>query len=61
MLFEVIKKEGFTGCYARVIESVRNWRNVIAPQVVSFKCAPTIQGSYPSPLILAGVDPFFSA
>ena len=31
MLFEVIKKEGFTGCYARVIESVRNWRNVTAP------------------------------
>ena len=27
MLFEAIKKEGFTGCYARVTEFVRNWRH----------------------------------
>lgn len=31
MMFEAIKKEGFTGCYARVTEFVRNWRNVTAP------------------------------
>ena len=27
MMFEAIKKDGFTGCYARVTEFVRHWRN----------------------------------
>jgi transposase len=27
MLFQTIQKEGFTGCYARVTEFVRHWRN----------------------------------
>ena len=31
MMFEAIKKDGFTGCYARVTEFVRNWRNTTAP------------------------------
>jgi transposase len=31
MMFEAIRQEGFTGCYARVTEFVRNWRSSMAP------------------------------
>ena len=31
MMYEAIKQDGFTGCYARVTEFVRNWRNTTAP------------------------------
>ena len=31
MLFNAIQQEGFTGCYSRVTEFVRNWRNCQPP------------------------------